>query len=221
MGYTARMDVDIEEILEDDKTCNFWPELFELDKGKTVKIRVHDIGPAEGEDLSESQRRAREYVEAEEDRIDKMLSYASPLDRAAMALTFDQLKAFTAHYAQYNNALRAAKYANGSLVAFKRRRKIDHVFADMWDLAREYWIDRLESVGMDRATMDIKDPMQLNASNDMLKFMLKANSEKHQETIKVKHEGAAPAVNVNMQNLDADEQKNLRLVARKMLQGGK
>lgn len=211
---------EVMEILDDDE-CKFWPDLFDLDKPNRVNIRVHEIGHVDREPSKPEERIAREYIESEEERIEKMLAYANPLDRAAMALTFDQLKLFTAHYAQYSNALRAAKYAKGSLVAFKRRRRIDNVFSDMWDLAREYWIDRLESVGMDRATMDISDPTEIGHSNDMLKFMLKSNSEKHQETIKIKHEGTSPAVNVNMQNLDEDEQKNLRLVARKMLQGKK
>lgn len=223
LGYTTGMDKDIAALMADDEECKFWPDLFELDVDDNhyVKITVHDLGDPEADpnELKESERKAREYVSAEEERIAKMQSYDNPLDRAAMALTFDQLKMFTAHYAQYSNALRAAQYADGSLVAFKRRRKIDAVFADMWELAREYWIDRLESMGMERATADVRDPKDFGPSNDMLKFMLKANSERHQDVIKVKHEGAGTTV-MNMDNLDEADQRNLRVLGRKLLQKG-
>lgn len=201
-----------------DNMDGFWPDLFSLETSADVRLTVHDLGPDDG-DLTDAQRRAREYVDAETDRITKMKAYTNPLDRIAMGLTFDQLKAFTAHYALHSDVMRAAKAANAPLAAVKRRRKIDPVFGEMWDLAREHWVDRLESRGMQRADLAIEDPRDLGPSNDMLKFMLKTNSERHQDKLNVKHEGSVDTrVDVDLTSLSEEERANLRALGRKVLQ---
>lgn len=214
--YTRLMDFE----LTPDGAVDFWPDLFRPDDTVSVRLTVHELGPEDGE-LTEDQRRAREYVEAETDRLAKMQAYTNPLDRAAMGLTFEQLKVFTAHYAVHSCVIKAAKAAGASVAAVKRRRKIDPVFGEMWDLARELWVDRLESRGMQRADLTIEDARDFGPSNDMLKFMLKTNSERHQDKINVRHEGSVDTrVDVDLTSLTDEERAELRALGRKVLQRG-
>jgi hypothetical protein len=183
LGNTATEQHQIEEV----ETAEFWPECFRVNGLASVRVKVYDIALGD-EDKSIDDLRADHLVDMARERVAQVEKYASSLDVAAMKIDFDQLKLFIAHYATYHSVRRAAKYAGNSVACFRHRRKIDGVFDEMWDVARESWVDKLEEVGMARATADV-DVRFSGPSNDMLKFMLKSNSTSHQDVLNVRHGG--------------------------------
>lgn len=196
------MDMDSQPNTEEDEdTIDFWPELFAVEGIVNVRPIVTQIpavkpsaaaladNPPEGEvETRPHEDVYNEYVAREDVKNSQIRLYGAALDNLAMELTFDQLKTFIAHYATYHSIKRAAKEAEGSIACFKHRRKIDAVFDEMWTMAREYWTDTLEERGMERATEAVESRFS-GPSNDMLKFMLKSQSDKHQDTLNVKHGG--------------------------------
>ncbi len=124
----------------------FWPDLFKIGKILNVRPVVYELG-MDG-DLTPEEIKSRAHVKAAEVRAEQIEMFTGSLDRAAMSLTFEQLKIYIAHYATYHSAAKAAKAADGSMACFRHRRKIDAVFAEMWQLARDHWTDVLEETGM-------------------------------------------------------------------------
>lgn len=186
---------------DEEEEIDFWPQLFAVEGIVNVRpivsvipaVKPSAASLAEGTPEGQVETRPHEdvyneYLAQEEVKNSQIRLYGAALDNLAMELTFDQLKTFIAHYATYHSIKRAAKEAEGSIACFKHRRKIDVVFDEMWTMAREYWTDTLEERGMERATEAVESRFS-GPSNDMLKFMLKSQSEKHQDTLNVKHGG--------------------------------
>lgn len=202
----------------------FWPALFDDDEIVDVRPIIHDLGDPLDASPSGEVVDAREYLDEREREKLRMEQYHSRLDKAAMAMNQKSVKKFIACYATTHNMIAACAQAQVSPAAVNRRKRIDPVFAEMFELARASWVDKLEAVGMERATMDIDDPRDMGPSNDMLKFMLKANDPKYNDKMKVVTENTNRNVNLDLGfsldgAIDKDDQEQLQRIAHKVLHG--